>query len=92
MIMVKYISALALVFLAACSIDPKDYESPPVTVETAAGPVVCQLYTKDLVRWDRAIQRPESMSVETADQICLNEGLREKNGEPVNRQTADVAL
>ncbi|MDQ7262968.1 hypothetical protein NM680_14315 [Paracoccus sp. PS-1] len=80
--MIKFIPAAALVFLAACSIDPKDYESEPVTVETAAGPVVCQLYTKNIVRWDRAIQRPSTMSVETADQICLNEGLREKNGSP----------
>lgn len=87
--MMKYVSALTLVFLAACSIDPKDYESPPVTVETAAGPVVCQLYTKNIVRWDRAIQRPASMSVETADRICLNEGQREKNGEAENSQAAE---
>jgi len=76
----KYIPLLAFVALAACSIDPKDYESTPVTIETAAGPVVCQLYTREIVRWDRAIQRPESMSVETADKICYNEGLRQKNG------------
>ncbi|GLK65423.1 hypothetical protein F8A10_08390 [Paracoccus kondratievae] len=70
----------ALLLLTACSIDPKDYESQPVTVQTAAGPVVCQLYTKNIVRWDRAITRPDNMSVETADQICVNEGLRQRDG------------
>lgn len=92
MSMMKYVLAPIFVLLAACSIDPKDYESSPVTVQTAEGPVVCQLYTKAIVRWDRAIQRPGTMSVETADQICLNEGLREKNGEPVVREAADVGL
>lgn len=64
--------------LAACS--PKDYESPPVTVNTPQGPVVCQLYTKDIVEWDRAISRPNSMGVAEADAVCIEEGKREQRG------------
>ena len=64
--------------LAACSLDPKDYESTPVTVDTPQGQVVCQLYTKDIVRWDRSIDRPANMSVKTADAYCLQEGQKEK--------------
>lgn len=64
--------------LAACSLDPKDYESTPVSVDTPQGQVVCQLYTKDIVRWDRSIDRPANMSVKTADAYCLQEGQKEK--------------
>lgn len=74
------LATAGLAALSACSLDPKQYETTPVTVQTAAGPVVCQLYTKDMVRWDRAISRPDSMSVETADAICLEEGRRQKAG------------
>lgn len=71
---------IAVAAISACSIDPKDYETAPVTVQTAQGPVTCQLYTKSMVRWDRSITRPETMSVATADAICLKEGQKEKNG------------
>lgn len=64
--------------LTACTLDPKAYETTPVVVDTAAGPVTCQLYTKELVRWDRSVDRPAGMSVETADKVCLAEGQREK--------------
>lgn len=70
----------AIAALSACSIDPKDYETAPVTVQSAQGPVVCQLYTKSMVRWDRSITRPEGMSVANADAICLKEGQKEKSG------------
>ncbi|TRW98646.1 hypothetical protein FNJ84_03560 [Paracoccus sp. M683] len=73
-------TASAVVFVAACSVDPRDYETTPVVVETAAGPVTCQLYTKERVIWDRAIARPNNMDVKTADNICLQEGQREKSG------------
>lgn len=80
--MIKKISFafVAVAAISACSIDPKDYETAPVTVETAQGPVVCQLYTESLVRWDRSVSRPAAMSVETADAICLKEGQKQKNG------------
>lgn len=66
--------------LSACAMDPRAYESTPVVVNTAAGPVTCQLYTHEQVIWDRAIARPESMDVETADNICRAEGKRELPG------------
>ncbi|WP_299907562.1 hypothetical protein [uncultured Paracoccus sp.] len=72
--------ALTSLFLAACSLDPRDYETTPVVVQTEAGPVTCQLYTHEQVIWDRAISRPNSMDVKTADNICLQEGQREKAG------------
>lgn len=73
--LVPVLSALAL---AACSLDPRDYETPPVAVETTRGTVLCQLYTPDRVVWDRAIDRPRTMSVEEADNICRAEGARQK--------------
>ncbi len=67
---------LALPLLAGCSLSPKNYETTPVQVATAQGPVTCQLYKPDMVVWDRAIDRPESMTVAMADQICIAEGKR----------------
>ncbi len=64
--------------LAACS--PKQFESAPVTVDTAQGPVVCQLYTKNLTDWDRSISHPDAMSVAEADRVCEAEGLRQQRG------------
>lgn len=58
--------------LAACS--PRDMETTPVKVETAKGTVVCQLYTHDLVYWDRSIQRPDGMSADQADGVCAAKG------------------
>lgn len=67
----------ATVFLAGC-LDPVDYETEPVNVSTPQGVIVCQLYTHDKVLWDRAITAPKGMSIETADQYCINEGHRVK--------------
>ena len=78
--MKKSMSVIVFMALGACSLDPRAYESTPVTVDTAAGPVQCQLYTDSIQAWDRAISRPGTMSVQAADQICLNEGYRRKNG------------
>lgn len=74
------LSAPVLLLVAACSLDPRDYETTPVVVQTAAGPVTCQLYTKERVIWDRAIARPNSMDVATADNLCRQEGVREQSG------------
>lgn len=71
-------TVVGTVALSACSIDPKDWETEPVAVDTPNGQVICQLYSEDIVRWDRAIERPENMSVETADAYCHNEGVRQK--------------
>ena len=64
--------ALGLAVLAACT--PQQFESDPVTVQTAQGPVTCQLYTRNMLDWDRSINRPDTMSVAAADQICRAEG------------------
>lgn len=61
--------------LAGCS-SPAQFESAPVRVETSQGVVTCQLYTPEMVVWDRSINRPNKMDVRTADNICINEGRR----------------
>ena len=66
---------LILTALSACG-SPQSYETDPVQVETPLGVVTCQLYTARLVVWDRAIDRPETMDVTTADAICVQEGKR----------------
>lgn len=65
--------------LSACIGSPKDFETDPVQITTKGGTVVCQLYTKETVLWDRSIDHPASMSVEAADHYCVAEGVREKN-------------
>ena len=76
--LVSKLSIALLMFagLSAC-INPQSYESEPVEVTTPIGVVTCQLYTRDLVVWDRAIDRPEGMTVSTADAICVDEGQRQ---------------
>ncbi|MDN3714019.1 hypothetical protein QWZ10_23610 [Paracoccus cavernae] len=49
-------------------------------MQSAQGPVTCQLYTKSLTTWDRSIDRPAAMSVKAADAACQAEGQRQKNG------------
>ena len=69
-----YLAAAAL-SLTGC-VSPEDYETEPVRVQTPQGVVTCQLYTRERVLWDRAIHRPDTMSVATADQVCIAEGNR----------------
>lgn len=69
------LSLVLAVALAGC-VDPRDYESDPVEVPTTRGTVICQLYTQNLVVWDRAITRPEAMTVADADAVCIDEGKR----------------
>lgn len=71
----------AIALLTGCGgLDPRAYETAPVKLKTAKGPVTCQLYTRERVIWDRAIEWPRSMTFEEADGICRAEGLRQKNG------------
>jgi hypothetical protein len=65
--------------LSACVPDPRDYESTPVKLETPEGTVTCQLYTRERVLWDRAIDLPASMTVARADRYCQAEGQRLKD-------------
>ena len=58
--------------LAGASPDAPDTQT--VKVDIPAGAVTCQLYTRILVVRDRAFNRPPSMSVSTADGICVYEG------------------
>lgn len=72
-------AALAAVAVTAgCT--PEQMETTPVVVQTAQGPVTCQLYTLRQVTWDRAIGHPNSMDVKTADAACRAEGYRILNG------------
>lgn len=75
------LAMLAGFTLSACVVSPEVYETEPVELETATGVVTCQLYTDDLVLWDRSIDRPEGMSVTEADAICKAEGERRAKGE-----------
>ncbi|MEO9821681.1 MAG: hypothetical protein ABJQ34_10620 [Paracoccaceae bacterium] len=70
---------IAPLAVAGCATSPAQYETTPVQLKTAKGVVTCQLYTKERVIWDRSIDRPHSMTVKEADDICLAEGLRLKN-------------
>ena len=53
---------------------PDAPDTQPVKVDIPTGAVTCQLYTRILVVRDREINRPPSMSVSTADAICVHEG------------------
>lgn len=68
-------SGSVICLLSAC-VDPVHYETAPVTLMTVQGEVICQLYTHERVLWDRAIDRPETMTVVDADNICRSEGER----------------
>ena len=74
-----FLAASAAVLLAGCIADPRSYETEPVEVQTEKGIVVCQLYTREHVLWDRAIDRPDNMSVREADDICRSAGTKWKN-------------
>jgi len=66
----------APVVLMGCVGAPEDYETAPVLLHTEQGTVSCQLYTDEIVAWDRAIGRPASMDVATADALCREAGQR----------------
>jgi len=66
----------ALPLLTACIPSPASFETEPVVIDTSTGPVTCQLYTAEIVAWDRAIDRPDTMPVAEADAICQAEGRR----------------
>lgn len=72
----KILLATSTGFVLSACMDPESYETPPVQVTTDSGLVTCQLYTRKRVLWDRAIHRPEGMTVKAADAICVKEGKR----------------
>lgn len=69
---------VSAVGISGCVPSPTHYETTPVQVQTAKGVVTCQLYTPERVLWDRAIDRPNSMSVEEGDAVCRAEGEQRK--------------
>jgi hypothetical protein len=73
----RILPLLALPLLAACIPSPASFETEPVVINSTAGPVTCQLYTAELVAWDRSIDRPDAMPVAEADAICQAEGRRQ---------------
>ncbi len=76
----KFAAAVVLIAtVAACT--PQQFESDPVTLQTPNGPVVCQLYTKSMLDWDRSTARPDAMSTTAADKLCQAEGIRQQHGE-----------
>ena len=75
------IAALALGTVAGCVPDPRMYETEPVEVPVSRGVVTCQLYTQEMVYWDRAIDWPKEMRSFEADEICKDEGWKWKKGE-----------
>ena len=79
-ISMRYIVFFAFLctLLSACVTSPVQYESSPIILDTPQGKVNCQLYTRELVVWDRSIGRPDKMSVAAADNYCINEGKREQ--------------
>lgn len=74
--LVVFLASLAMV--SGCVSDPRAYETEPVSLKTAKGVVVCQLYTRERIIWDRSVNRPANMTVEQADTICRDEGRRQK--------------
>ncbi|TKW65278.1 MAG: hypothetical protein DI616_15160 [Paracoccus denitrificans] len=74
------LAAASVAALSACAITPQQYESTPVLAQSPVGPVTCQIYTHEQVTWDRSINRPASMSVTTADNLCRQEGARIMQG------------
>ncbi len=79
MMYVKISAAIACAAALSGCVPSQSYESAPVQVQTSQGVVTCQLYTKDIVLWDRALSHPTEISAQAADQVCTDEGKRRKN-------------
>ncbi|KIC37622.1 hypothetical protein [Leisingera sp. ANG-M7] len=73
----KSIAAFGTIAALSGCVSPEQFETTPVQLQTSKGVVTCQLYTKDRVLWDRSIDRPTSMPVQEADEICKREGYRQ---------------
>lgn len=72
----KGMAVLSCTLILTGCLSPQYFESDPVKLTTPKGVVICQLYKQNQVIWDRAIDRPESMSVAEADAYCIAEGQR----------------
>ncbi|MCU0907875.1 MAG: hypothetical protein MUF73_10595 [Rhodobacteraceae bacterium] len=88
---IHIVPLLAALLLAACAPNPAMFETAPVVINATAGPVTCQLYTTDLVVWDRSIDRPPTMPVAEADAICQAAGMRQAEQAALARAAAAAA-
>ncbi|MDC0656681.1 hypothetical protein N6L27_01560 [Leisingera sp. SS27] len=77
-IVLKSFAAIGTLAALTGCVSPEQFETAPVQLRTSKGIVTCQLYTKERVLWDRSIDRPASMTVQEADDICKREGYRQK--------------
>lgn len=60
--------------VAGCSM--AEFETDPVEVVIPAVTVTCQLYSRDIVMLDRAIDSPPGMTIAQADVVCRAYGQR----------------
>ncbi len=67
--------AVAAAVVAGCTSQPP-VDRNPVVLNTPQGDVTCLLYLEDQVLWDSAVSRPDQMSAEAADALCIEEGHR----------------
>ncbi len=65
---------LSLLAIAVLSLSACGFETAPVHVQTTQGDVECQLYTHNMVAWDRAISYPSSLTSAQADRVCWDLG------------------
>lgn len=72
----RFLLLAPLAFVLAACIDKTEFETDPVKVRSSKGIVTCQLYTKRRLDWDEAIAHPESMTIEEANAVCIEEGKR----------------
>lgn len=63
--------------VAGCVPNPDQFATEPVEINTPGGVVTCQLYTPNRVIWDRSVARPDTMTVQQADNYCRGEGQRQ---------------
>lgn len=70
---------VAALLLGGCA--PADLETAPVSVATKKGTVVCQLYTHEIVYWDRATHVPAGMTPDEGDAVCRQKGAEVRDAE-----------
>jgi hypothetical protein len=66
-----------LALVSGCTL--ASFETEPVTLKTDKGEVVCQLFDRHIVIFDRVIHMPYAMHVEEADALCRAESERLRN-------------
>ena len=73
----RYAVAIPFVALTLAGCNLASFETTPVPLETASGTVICQLYARELVIFDRSISQPTTMTQIDADEACREEGDRQ---------------